>query len=977
MRFWSRRSPPDAEKNDERTDRPSWIHPNVWKLATSPESVDSDTNSAQNDRPSVFTRAFRRIFLHKSEAPISEIKYPVEPPKRGGPTYSAAESRQASAKLWSIYVVEAERYDKALVESWKADMEGMLIFSGLFSASLTAFLVESYKTLQPDSSAVTIQLLTQISQQLATPAAPVSLDGPDFQPTASSLVCNTLWFISLTLSITCALLATLVEQWAREFLHRTESHPSPIRRARVFSFLYFGLRRFGMHSMVDLIPLLLHVSLVLFFAGLVAFLVPINHFMMALIGSILAGFLSIYAILTILPIVRLDCPFRTPFSGVLWNLIHTLPAHIFTDRVVSSPSPTMNDAMVEIALQSSESRDQRAIGWTLESLTDDTEFIAFLDVIPETLFGAGGFHRRNDYLFLLPLDNPANPYSVLAEPANPQSLSERITDFILSCQNMAADDPLRQRRLLVAMKAIWALGMISDLSPYRKSTGGGFWFLERTALAVLPLSRREGWPLPYAYLATAAIDYARLNNVRSHINSVSCLTDPHELLKGIKHVCSMARVLSLRSGIFKNYIKQLLVWSKESTKMEPEKLANVKRILRRLVEDVSWVEEVSVTIAAWLLYCIAPVLCDAGPLVQTVTQSCLRMVPTMGTTHYVPLDKRMSRSVYLSFPSGAFDPSRHPTPSGQISDLDHIMKALIDLLPQLLPKDVGPILVSYLSKRNDYDVLHFVVPTAFHLGHASECLIMMLEPNHEDEHILLALSAIVVLPQYPLTSWNDYDERLWKYMVEADTFAAASFVTLCGVMTMRKYGDIQSSARKQAKSDFSGGPSAHTTFRELSNRLLLPEKGAFFSPEELVSDLESRVMQAKVVVVTDFLAKCPQPVGLRPMDMRHGCRALFRLLDARLDGVDIHVVSKFCQIWDAVVHHLSENPTDDELHFVFQLILQWAETYTSYLCNPAIAHRLKATLLIYLGFLEMQAIHDRLTVERPKRMLAALDAAIG
>ncbi|KAJ6517168.1 hypothetical protein C8R47DRAFT_930884, partial [Mycena vitilis] len=98
-------------------------------------------------------------------------------------------------KLWSIYIGEAERYDKALVESWKADMEGMLIFSGLFSASLTAFLIESYQTLQPDSTAVTVQLLTQIAQQLAVPSTNTSLSSinePEFRPTASSLVCNTL-----------------------------------------------------------------------------------------------------------------------------------------------------------------------------------------------------------------------------------------------------------------------------------------------------------------------------------------------------------------------------------------------------------------------------------------------------------------------------------------------------------------------------------------------------------------------------------------------------------------------------------------------------------------------------------------------------------------------------------------------------------------------------------------------------------------
>lgn len=50
--------------------------------------------------------------------------------------YTDAENDEACAKIWSIYVGEAERYDKALVEGWKADMEGMLIFVRLFLLSV-------------------------------------------------------------------------------------------------------------------------------------------------------------------------------------------------------------------------------------------------------------------------------------------------------------------------------------------------------------------------------------------------------------------------------------------------------------------------------------------------------------------------------------------------------------------------------------------------------------------------------------------------------------------------------------------------------------------------------------------------------------------------------------------------------------------------------------------------------------------------
>lgn len=35
---------------------------------------------------------------------------------------------ETSGKLWSVYLAESERHDKALAESWKADMDGLLIF---------------------------------------------------------------------------------------------------------------------------------------------------------------------------------------------------------------------------------------------------------------------------------------------------------------------------------------------------------------------------------------------------------------------------------------------------------------------------------------------------------------------------------------------------------------------------------------------------------------------------------------------------------------------------------------------------------------------------------------------------------------------------------------------------------------------------------------------------------------------------------
>jgi hypothetical protein len=40
----------------------------------------------------------------------------------------------AAAKLWAVYVSEAEKYDRGLVESWKSDMEVVLLAESCHSA---------------------------------------------------------------------------------------------------------------------------------------------------------------------------------------------------------------------------------------------------------------------------------------------------------------------------------------------------------------------------------------------------------------------------------------------------------------------------------------------------------------------------------------------------------------------------------------------------------------------------------------------------------------------------------------------------------------------------------------------------------------------------------------------------------------------------------------------------------------------------
>src|ERR1700742_3334920 len=97
--------------------------------------------------------------------------------------------------------------------------------TGLFSATVAGFIIESYKGLQCDSGETAVLLLLQISRQLVDGtnfsepfSSGLDTDFSPFTPPTSSIIVNCLWFTSLILSLACALSATLMQKWARHYL---------------------------------------------------------------------------------------------------------------------------------------------------------------------------------------------------------------------------------------------------------------------------------------------------------------------------------------------------------------------------------------------------------------------------------------------------------------------------------------------------------------------------------------------------------------------------------------------------------------------------------------------------------------------------------------------------------------------------------------------------------------------------------------
>ena len=188
--------------------------------------------------------------------------------------------------------------------------------TGLFSSIIATFIAISLPQLSADSNAPTVLLLSQLVNMTAETAG-VSVRAPDiptFQAPAPIVRVNVLWCLSLILSLSCALLATLMQQWARRYMVYALHRSAPRKQARIRAYMFDGVMYFRMSQAVEAIPLLLHTSVFLFFAGLIDFLFTYNNAVARYTLGCVVFFASIYAILTLLPHWRLNCPYRTPLS---------------------------------------------------------------------------------------------------------------------------------------------------------------------------------------------------------------------------------------------------------------------------------------------------------------------------------------------------------------------------------------------------------------------------------------------------------------------------------------------------------------------------------------------------------------------------------------------------------------------------------------------------------------------------------------
>ncbi|KAG8953594.1 hypothetical protein FRC03_011711, partial [Tulasnella sp. 419] len=235
------------------------------------------------------------------------------------PDYSRSWKIDDDTSFWQTYITEAEDYDKELVDGWNKALDNLLVFSGLFSAVNTAFIIETYKSLQPDPAEDTANMFRLFlkhrndNHQFSDEELRFGFTGTP----RTAIRTNSIFFASLSCSLLVAIGAVQGKDWLTQYDHSGLAAKPPSLQARVRQEKFDGLERWRFRLFIALLPLLLQISLALFLAGVIAFLWEISNEVASVVITITTlGFIG-YLASWVIAVFYSTSPFQTPLSAPL------------------------------------------------------------------------------------------------------------------------------------------------------------------------------------------------------------------------------------------------------------------------------------------------------------------------------------------------------------------------------------------------------------------------------------------------------------------------------------------------------------------------------------------------------------------------------------------------------------------------------------------------------------------------------------
>ncbi|KAJ3529260.1 hypothetical protein NM688_g7877 [Phlebia brevispora] len=230
-----------------------------------------------------------------------------------------------SVEAWEAVLNAMSEFDEKLISDWTDDLQNLLTFAGLFSAVVTAFVVLSYALLERGSDDATAMIVTGISQQVASfkissgyinSTIPAASLGP-FVTTKLDVQLNTLWFLSLAMSLVASLFDIMVQQWLREY--RTPTHSSVREAVRLRELRRRAFHDWAVPVIISTIPILLQIALLLFLTGVCYLLLSLNKSVFKPFVIFLALALLLFAATILMPLFFRTCAYKSPTSfALLW-----------------------------------------------------------------------------------------------------------------------------------------------------------------------------------------------------------------------------------------------------------------------------------------------------------------------------------------------------------------------------------------------------------------------------------------------------------------------------------------------------------------------------------------------------------------------------------------------------------------------------------------------------------------------------------
>ncbi|EKM51782.1 uncharacterized protein PHACADRAFT_60254, partial [Phanerochaete carnosa HHB-10118-sp] len=215
---------------------------------------------------------------------------------------------------WAGVEEHLSTHDGGEMDDYVDDIDTLLVFAGLFSAILTAFITQTYPSLQPSGLDTTNQLLAlSIQTHLYTTGTvlPDSLN-PDlishaaisptpFTPSASVRWINTLFFLSLLFSLAAALFGILAKQWLREYMKWNSPSATPRENVLVRQIRIEAWEAWRVAAIISTIPILLELGMFEFLAGIIILLWTLDDVVAQVITFFGAVFTGIICAFTVTP----------------------------------------------------------------------------------------------------------------------------------------------------------------------------------------------------------------------------------------------------------------------------------------------------------------------------------------------------------------------------------------------------------------------------------------------------------------------------------------------------------------------------------------------------------------------------------------------------------------------------------------------------------------------------------------------------